>query len=104
VHVAWGSGLNVGGRGGLYDRTLRLDLGSGARREWQRRDAVQMEPLFVPRPGASAEDDGVLLVPTLADGDAGSVVVVLDAASLQCRASLTAPQVIPFGFHAAFAA
>ena len=71
--------------------------------ETERITIPEPEPLFVPRPGASAEDDGVLLVPTLADGDAGSVVVVLDAASLQCRASLTAPQVIPFGFHAAFA-
>lgn len=103
AHVAWGAGFNAGA-GGPFDRTLRVDLDSGARREWKRGDAVQLEPLFVPRPGGQAEDDGVLLVPTLADGDAGSVVAVLDPASLECRATLALPQVVPFGFHAAYAA
>ena len=50
-----------------------------------------------------AEDDGVLLVPTLADDDASTVIGVIDAASMQCLALLHAPQVIPFGFHAAWA-
>ena len=57
----------------------------------------------VARPGASAEDDGVLLVPTLADDDTASVIGVIDAATMQCLATLHAPQVIPFGFHAAWA-
>ena len=86
-----------------YERTVRLGLASGERRVWQRPGAVQLEPLFVARPGASAEDDGVLLVPTLADDDAASVIGVIDAATMQCLATLQAPQVIPFGFHAAWA-
>ncbi|MCO5125302.1 MAG: carotenoid oxygenase family protein [Rhizobacter sp.] len=98
--VCWGSG--VGPQGEFNDRTLRVDLDSGAVSTWQRPNAVQLEPLFVPRPGGSADDDGVLLVPTLADGDAASVIGVLDARSMACLAQLHAPQVIPFGFHAAF--
>lgn len=100
--VAWGAGVDRG-RGSVFlDRTLRLDLASRQRRIWQRPGAVHLEPLFVPRPGSSAEDDGVLLVPTLADEDATSVIGVIDAATMQCLATLQAPQVIPFGFHAAW--
>ena len=47
-----------------------------------------MEPLSVERPGAVAEDDGVLLVPTLADDDTASVIGVIDASTMQCLATL----------------
>jgi beta,beta-carotene 9',10'-dioxygenase len=101
--VAWGTGLDAGHSSIFFDRTVRLDLASGERRVWQRPGAVQLEPLFVARPGASAEDDGALLVPTLADDDVASVIGVVDPATMQCLATLHAPQVIPFGFHAAWA-
>jgi carotenoid cleavage dioxygenase-like enzyme len=103
ARVCWGAGMGPGGA--FNDRTLRVDLDSGRVVTWQREGgaAVQLEPLFVPRPGGSDDDDGVLLVPTLADGDATSVIAVLDARSLDCAALLHAPQVVPFGFHAAFA-
>jgi beta,beta-carotene 9',10'-dioxygenase len=41
-------------------------------------------------------------VPTLADEDVGSVIAVVDASTMQCMATVAMPQVIPFGFHAAF--
>jgi carotenoid cleavage dioxygenase-like enzyme len=98
--VAWG-GAN-GPQGEFFDRTVRVDLDSGAVSTWQRGDATQLEPLFVPRPGSTDDDDGVLLVPTLADTDPATVIGVLDARTMQCVAQLHAPQVIPFGFHAAW--
>jgi beta,beta-carotene 9',10'-dioxygenase len=101
--IAWGAGVDPGRSSSFLDRTVRLDLANGERRVWQRPGAVQLEPLFVARPGASAEDDGVLLVPTLADDDTASVIGVIDAGTMQCLATLHAPQVIPFGFHAAWA-
>jgi carotenoid cleavage dioxygenase-like enzyme len=101
--VAWGAGLDAGDSSVFFDRTVRLNLASGERRVWQRPGAVQLEPLFVARPSASSEDDGVLLVPTLTDDDAASVIGVIDAATMQCLATLQAPQIIPFGFHAAWA-
>jgi beta,beta-carotene 9',10'-dioxygenase len=101
--IAWGAGVRHDAPGAFFNRTVRLDLSSGAETEWVRDRAVQLEPLYVPRPGAEREDDGVLLVPTLADEDAGSVIGVVDARSMACLATIHAPQVIPFGFHAAFA-
>lgn len=101
--VAWAASLSAGATSSFFDRTVRVNLASGEQSVWQRPGAVQLEPLFVARPGGSAQDDGVLLVPTLTDDDAGSVIGVIDAATMQCLATLQAPQVIPFGFHAAWA-
>ncbi|MEK8032736.1 carotenoid oxygenase family protein [Ideonella sp. DXS29W] len=99
---AWGAGYDAGERNHFLDRTVRIDLHTGDRLEWQRPGAIQLEPLFVPRPGASDEDDGVLLVPTLADGDASTVIAVLDPRRMECLATIQAPQVVPFGFHGVF--
>lgn len=99
---AWGSGYDPDDRSRFLDRTVRIDMGNGERREWQRPDAVQLEPLFVPRPGSSEEDDGLLLVPTLADGDASTMIAAIDPRRMECLAMIQAPQVVPFGFHAAF--
>jgi beta,beta-carotene 9',10'-dioxygenase len=99
---AWGAGYDAEDRTHFLDRTVRIDLTTGERREWQRPDAVQLEPLLVPRPGGIDEDDGVLLVPTLADGDAATQIAVVDPRRMECLATVHAPQVLPFGFHAAF--
>ncbi|MDN3918774.1 carotenoid oxygenase family protein [Roseateles violae] len=101
--ICWGSGLDAAGASRFFDRTLRLDLERREQRSWQRPDAIQLEPLFVPRPGGTEEDDGVLLVPTLADADDTTRIGVVDAHSMECLALVQAPQVIPFGFHAAWA-
>jgi len=53
-------------------------------------------------PGGVDDDDGVLLVPTLADTDETTVIGVVDARSMECLAQLRTPQIVPFGFHAAF--
>jgi len=100
ARVCWGTG--IGARGELFDGTHRIDLDSGEAMTWRRIDATHLEPLFVPRPEGVGDDDGVLLVPTLADEDETTVIAVLDAHSMTCVAELRAPQVVPFGFHAAF--
>lgn len=99
-HVCWGISGSEGAD--FNERVLRVDLESGSVKAWQRPDASHLEPLFVPRPGGVADDDGVLLVPTLADDDPSSVIAVVDAASMCGLAEIRAPQVLPFGFHAAF--
>lgn len=98
--VCWAAGFGPAGQ--FNDRTLRIDLERGDVLTWQRPDAVQLEPQMLARPGSNLEDDGVLLVPTLADGDATTIVAVVDAATMELRAELHLPQVVPFGFHAAF--
>ncbi len=95
-------GLAAPADGSFGSHVLRVDSHTLDQRSWRRDRALHLEPLFVPRPGAQADDDGVLLVPTLADDDEGGVIAVVDASTLEPLAELQAPQVLPFGFHAAF--
>lgn len=101
--VAWGAGVRKDTPGVFFNRTVRFDLATGVEQEWTRDGAIHLEPLYVPRPGAAREDDGVLFVPTLADDDPDTVIGVVDAHTMDCVATIHAPQVVPFGFHAAFA-
>jgi carotenoid cleavage dioxygenase-like enzyme len=100
ARYVWGASTHA--QGEFFDRTVKLDHETGEIVEQVRDGGVALEPLFVPRPGASAEDDGVLLVNSLSDGDAGSVIRVLDAATLDERAAIELPAVVPFGFHGAW--
>jgi 8'-apo-carotenoid 13,14-cleaving dioxygenase len=62
------------------------------------------EPVFVPRPGASAEDDGWLLSYVHDATRDASELVVLDARELARPpvARVPLPQRVPFGFHGDF--
>jgi carotenoid cleavage dioxygenase-like enzyme len=60
------------------------------------------EPVFVARPGATAEDDGVLLTVGTHNERAVSALLVLDAASLDVHAWAEIPAPIPLGFHGSF--
>ena len=61
-----------------------------------------VEPWFVPRPGATAEDDGVVLALAL-DGAVGKgVLYVLDAATLDILAMVRLPVLINLKTHGRF--
>jgi carotenoid cleavage dioxygenase-like enzyme len=60
------------------------------------------EPIFVPAPSPTAEDDGVLLSVVLDAPTERSYLLVLDARSLSELARAYAPHVVPFGFHGQF--
>ncbi|HWI09874.1 MAG TPA: carotenoid oxygenase family protein [Burkholderiaceae bacterium] len=104
ARYVWGATTADSTPGEFFNRTLRLDLQTGEMHQAGRDDAFALEPLFVPNPNGIAEDDGVLLVHTLADDDPGSRIRVLDAATLDERAAIELPHVIPFGFHGAWLA
>lgn len=53
----------------------------------------------MPAPGATREDDGVLLSVVLDATARRSFLLVLDAEALQERARADVPHHIPFGFH-----
>jgi carotenoid cleavage dioxygenase len=59
------------------------------------------EPVFVPRPGSSAEDDGWLLVAVYDAGADTSELVILDARDMAADpvARIHLPRRVPHGFH-----
>jgi all-trans-8'-apo-beta-carotenal 15,15'-oxygenase len=82
----------------------KLDLHSGERWVWSAAPrGFVSEPLMVPRPGATAEDDGWLLCLVWTGGRCASDLVILDAASLAEVAVLELPLAVPHGLHGSWA-
>jgi beta,beta-carotene 9',10'-dioxygenase len=96
----WGNDL---GASGWFEKIVKLDVNSGAALSFCERDCYPGEPVFVPRPQAEHEDDGVLLSVVLDARAGASFLLVLDAADLSELARAQAPHHIPFSFHGQFA-
>lgn len=100
-HV-YGVGL-TGGRG-FYDQLVALDVHTGDERTWSSPDQYPGEPVFVGRPGRTAEDDGVLLSVVLDAARGASSLLVLDARTLDEVARADLPHPVLFGYHGLFVA
>jgi all-trans-8'-apo-beta-carotenal 15,15'-oxygenase len=81
---------------------LKLDLETGAQQLWTAAPTGYVgEPIFIPRPNGTQEDDGWLLVMAYDGARDRSAVVVLDAADLTkgAIATLHLTHHIPYGLH-----
>jgi beta,beta-carotene 9',10'-dioxygenase len=96
---AWG----VGSRSGWFDQIIKLDVEERTTRSWSEDGGSPGEPVFVAAPGASGEDEGVLLSVVFDSRGGRSFLLVLDAADLSEIARAEAPHHIPYGFHGQFA-
>ncbi len=96
----WGTGV---GDSGWLERIVRADLEQRSASSWSEPGCFPGEPVFVARPGAEAEDDGVVLSVVLDAESERSFLLVLDAADLSELARAEAPHHIPFSFHGQFA-
>jgi beta,beta-carotene 9',10'-dioxygenase len=96
----WG----VSEAGNWLDRIVRADLVDRTTTEWHEPECWPGEPVFVTRPGASEEDDGVLLSVVLDGRRGSSFLLVLDGADLTELARAEVPHHIPFSFHGRFSA
>jgi beta,beta-carotene 9',10'-dioxygenase len=97
---AWGNDL---GPSGWFAQIVKLDITDGSRLSFSQPNCYPGEPVFVARPDAEHEDDGVLLSVVLDAGAGTSFLLVLDAADLSEVARAEVPHHIPFGFHGQFA-
>lgn len=90
------------GDAAFLKRLVKVDTADGSHQVWDEPNAWAGEPVFVPRPDATAEDDGVVLSVVLDAGSGTSFLLVLDAASFTEIARAQAPHHVPFGFHGQF--
>jgi beta,beta-carotene 9',10'-dioxygenase len=100
----YGYGFDIPGN--LNDTIYKIDLeaAEGQRlRRWAVTGGYPTEPVFVPRPDAVEEDDGVVLSVLLDAPSRTSFLLVLDAHDLTELARATIPFAIPFGLHGAYA-
>jgi len=84
------------------DRLMKLDTQERTVKEYRDEDCVLSEPVFVPRPGSSLEDDGVLLALSLNGVTEKSSMVVLQAHNMEKIANIDLPQHYPLTVHGRF--
>jgi beta,beta-carotene 9',10'-dioxygenase len=79
---------------------VKVDMETGEKLYWSRPDHWPSEPLFVPRPGATQEDDGVVLCTILGGKEyATSYLLILDAKTMEPLAEAKGPIRVPFMSH-----
>jgi torulene dioxygenase len=87
------------GKSSFLDGLGKTDTITGECVVWEHEKHTPGEPIFVPRPGAVGEDDGVVLS-VVFDGVSGrSHLICLDGASLKEVARAEVEGVVGFGFH-----
>jgi all-trans-8'-apo-beta-carotenal 15,15'-oxygenase len=84
---------------------MKQDLHSGETRVWSAAPrGFVSEPIMVPRPGATAEDDGWVLGLLWNGARSASDLVVLDAATMEEQALVELSLAIPHGLHGSWVA
>ncbi|XP_034557611.1 retinal Mueller cells isomerohydrolase-like isoform X1 [Notolabrus celidotus] len=84
----------------IPDRIVKLNVQTKETWVWQEEDCYPSEPLFVPRPGATKEDDGVLLSIVVKPGaERPGFLLVLDAVKLRELARAEVSTIIPVTLH-----
>jgi len=81
---------------------VKIDIEQGGTQSFSDGSYIFGEPLFVSRPDADGEDDGVLLTVGSAQNGESSMLAVIDARTMALIASATVPSSIPLGFHGSF--
>lgn len=99
-NYVWGAGI---GESGWFDQINKIEIDEGESLTWQAAGCFPGEPVFVARPDATAEDDGVLLSVVFDAANETSFLLILDAATMIELARADVPHHIPFGFHGQFA-
>ena len=94
---------NSDGPDGWLQRIVKIDTTDGSSLSWSEPNCYPGEPVFVSRPEAQREDEGVLLSVVLDAASERSFLLVLDAGDLSELARAEVPHHIPFGFHGQFA-
>uniref|UniRef100_A0A3Q1FTP9 Retinoid isomerohydrolase RPE65 c n=1 Tax=Acanthochromis polyacanthus TaxID=80966 RepID=A0A3Q1FTP9_9TELE len=93
---AYGLGLNHF----IPDKIVKLNVQTKETWVWQEEDCYPSEPLFVPTPGATKEDDGVLLSIVVKPGaERPGFLLVLDAMKLTELARAEVNTIIPVTLH-----
>ena len=93
----YGGGTTV--RGNFIDNVTKVDVHNKQVLIWREAHCYPGEPVFVARPNARKEDDGILLTVVLNAKTQTSFLLILDAKKLKELARVMVPQHITFGFH-----
>jgi len=87
----------------MLPNLVKADLCNGGKvKTWFEPNQYPSEAIFVPRPGATEEDEGVVVTQVLDGPKASSYLLVLDAKTMTTVAKAHAPVWIPYDVHGQF--
>jgi beta,beta-carotene 9',10'-dioxygenase len=86
----------------FMNQLIKVDVKNEQTWRWYADGCYPSEPIFVPAPNATQEDEGVLLSVVLNSHTNTSYLLVLDAQTFGEIARAQVPQHVPFGFHGQF--
>lgn len=98
----YANGIAPENHSAFLDSIVKFNVETGGVTEWRQNDQFPGEPVYIVRPGAVTEDDGLLLSVVLDTSKNTSYMVILDAHDLSEIARARLPQHVPFGFHGMF--
>lgn len=81
---------------------LKFNVESGQVNEWSEAGCYPGEPVFIPKPNAEQEDDGVITAVVFDRKNESSFLLILDAITFTEKARGVAPYAIPPGLHGQF--
>jgi beta,beta-carotene 9',10'-dioxygenase len=92
-----------GSPGYLMDALVKIDVQARRIRSlWQEPYTCPCEPIFVPRPGAAEEDDGIILTIVFEQRTNKSFILLLDGSTFEEISRGYLPIPIPFSLHGNF--
>jgi carotenoid cleavage dioxygenase-like enzyme len=95
-------GVSFTAPGHFVDQLVKMDLERSTNHFWHADGCNPGEPVFIPAPSGTAEDEGVAISVVLDTHARSSFLLVLDAATFEERARLPLPHAIPFMLHGQF--
>ncbi|KAM3615720.1 uncharacterized protein V6R79_006663 [Siganus canaliculatus] len=85
------------------DSLIKMDLHRKTMKVWEQPGLYPSEPVFIPSPDATEEDDGVIMsVVVTPNKDKSTFLLVLDAQTFEELGRAMVPVNIPYGFHGTF--
>ncbi|KAI4931419.1 hypothetical protein J4E85_004012 [Alternaria conjuncta] len=88
----------------FYGHLFKSDWWTGTFKAWvpQNGESCPTEPIFIQRPGATEEDDGIVITITINKEGTNSILVGLDGRTFEEVARADMPQVYALGPHGSF--
>lgn len=99
-NYVYGAGTSI--KGNFYDNILKIDVLTGESIIWREKNCFPGEPVFLEKPDAKNEDDGILLSIVLDVEKQNSFLLILDSKDMKEIARAPVTQHITFGFHGQF--
>jgi beta,beta-carotene 9',10'-dioxygenase len=99
---AWGASDGPHAAHSYPSSIVKVDVRTGQSSAFSDGERVYGEPVFVARPGANDDDDGVLLTVGTSQRAETSALAVIDAKTMTLVAKADVPNAIPLGFHGSF--